>query len=103
MPGTQFESSQDHHSFFKSILASPIIRAIIQIAIAGILTFGVGVFGPIAAALSGATVTGLAGGKLGDMLRAGLIAGGTALAFMLVGNAAVAVAQTFGSASVESC
>jgi RHS repeat-associated protein len=71
----------------------PILRAIVQIAVAAILTVtGVGVV--VAAAASAAVVNGLSGGNLGTMLRAGAIAGATAFAFNVVGGATQAIAST---------
>jgi RHS repeat-associated protein len=69
----------------------PILRAVVQIAVAALLSFtGVGVV--VAAAASAAIVNGLSGGNLGTMLRAGAIAGATAFAFNVVGSATNAVA-----------
>jgi hypothetical protein len=87
----------DIGSFFRSIFSSPIVRAIVQIAIAAILTpiFAGAVY--IAAAASTAIVTGLSGGKLGDVLKAAAIAGATAFAFWEVGNVTGAQATTFGT------
>jgi RHS repeat-associated protein len=79
--------------FFKSILSNPIVRAVLQIGLTWALPF----IAPVAAAIAAAAVTGLAGGKLSDILRAGFIAGGTALAFFAVGSATVAVANTSGA------
>jgi RHS repeat-associated protein len=63
----------------------PILRAVVQIAVAALLSFtGVGVV--VAAAASAAIVNGLSGGNLGTMLRAGAIAGATAFAFDTVGT-----------------
>ncbi len=76
--------------FFKSILQSPIVRAVVQIVIAAVLSVPLG---PVAAAaISAAVVTGLAGGKLGDILKAAAIAGATASAFNFVGGATNAIA-----------
>jgi hypothetical protein len=77
-------------TFFRSLLANPIVRAIAQI----VLTAALGpVVGIIAAAAAGAAIiTGLTGGNLGQMLRAGAIAGVTAFAFYVVGGATNAVA-----------
>ena len=68
-------------NFFKSIFSNSIVRAIVQIALAVILTpvFNGVIF--LAAAASAAIVTGLAGGKLGQVLKAAVIAGAQALAF----------------------
>jgi RHS repeat-associated protein len=75
-------------NFFRSIFSNSIVRAIVQIALAILLTpanpLAIQVF--LAAAASAAVVTGLAGGKLGQILRAGVIAGAQALAFFEVGN-----------------
>jgi RHS repeat-associated protein len=72
-------------NFFRSIFSNSIVRAIAQIVIAAILignplTASVAQL-VFAAAASAAVVTGLSGGKLGQILKAGLIAGATALAF----------------------
>jgi hypothetical protein len=67
------------------LTSNPIVRAIVQIAVAAVLVAtGVGVV--VAAAASAATVTGLSGGNLGQILQAGLIAGATAFAFNAVGD-----------------
>ena len=86
-------------NFFKSIFSNSIVRAIVQIAIAAILT-PVGLTGAalavgaaLAAAASTAIVTGLAGGKLGQILKAAVIAGATAFAFTEVGNLTVTPAN----------
>ena len=73
-------------NFFKSIFSNAIVRAIVQIAIAAVLTLG-NVPLAIAAAASTAIVTGLSGGKLGQILKAAVIAGATAFAFNQVGTA----------------
>jgi RHS repeat-associated protein len=89
-------------SFFRSVANfltnNPIVRAIVQIAITVILTAAIAipVIGPIIAASASAfIVTGLSGGNLGQMLRAGAIAGATAFAF--AGLNMVAPAQAFGA------
>src|SRR5262249_53582565 len=70
-------------------------RSIVQIAITITLTallgpggaLSIGVIGPYVAAAAGAAiVTGLSGGKVGDMLKAGAIAAATAFAFNQVGT-----------------
>ena len=68
-------------NFFRSIFSNSIVRAIVQIALAVILTpvFNGVIF--LAAAASAAIVTGLAGGKLGQVLKAAVIAGAQAFAF----------------------
>jgi RHS repeat-associated protein len=84
-------------SFFrgiKSLFAIPILRSIVQIAITTILSPLVGPF--LAAAAGAAIVTGLSGGNLGQMLRAGAIAAATAFAFAVVGGATnVAMGKEF--------
>jgi RHS repeat-associated protein len=74
--------------FFRSVFANPIVRAIVQIAIAVILTpenpTALAVF--LAAAASAAIVTGLSGGKLSAILKSAIIAGVTAVAFFEVGE-----------------
>jgi RHS repeat-associated protein len=73
-------------NFFRSLFeAVPILRSIVQIAITTLLSPLVGPF--IAAAAGAAIVTGLSGGNLGQMLRAGTIAAATAFAFAVVGGA----------------
>jgi RHS repeat-associated protein len=69
-------------SFFKSILSNPIVRAVVQIALATILA----PLGPIGAAISAAAVTGLAGGSLSDVANAAALAGLTSVGFNLAGN-----------------
>jgi len=75
------------------------VRAIVQIGITVALTAALGPLGlstaiaGAAAAFGGAAiVTGLSGGNLGQVLRAGLIAGATAFAFLEVGSATNAIA-----------
>ena len=79
----------DISTFFRSIFANPIVRAIVQIAIATILA-AAGNFELsaviLAAAASAAIVTGLSGGKLSQILRASIIAAVTAAAFYGVGQ-----------------
>jgi hypothetical protein len=65
---------------------TPIIGSIIQIAASAICVAMLGPgCAPIAAALSSAFVTGVTGGSLGQALRAGFIAGATAIAFNIAG------------------
>ena len=73
-------------NFFTSVgnLISQSWRAIAQIAITVALTPFVGPF--VAAFASAAVVTGLSGGNIGQMLRAGAIAAITAIAFYGVGE-----------------
>jgi RHS repeat-associated protein len=75
-------------NFFRGIFANPIVRAIVQIAIAAILSaINPGLAGAVlAAAASAAIVTGLSGGKLADILKAAVIAGVTAFAFAEIGT-----------------
>ena len=79
-------------SFFKSILSNSIVRAVVQIGLAILLTptglsgFAMALGVAYAGAASAAIVTGLAGGKLGAVLRAAVIAGATAFAFYEVGE-----------------
>jgi RHS repeat-associated protein len=77
-------------SFFRSVSNffrnNSIIRSIVQIAINIVLTPFVG---PVLAAATAAfVVTGLSGGNIGQMLRAGAIAGATAVAFAGVNSLA---------------
>src|SRR5438034_9659721 len=89
------------HSVANFLTHNPIVRAIVQIAATVIVTAvlgpaalalgfvggaGVAAAGVAAAAMSAAVVTGLSGGNLGQALKAGLIAGATALAFFEVGG-----------------
>ena len=69
-------------------------RAIAQIAI----TVACSPLGPICAGIAAAVVTGVSGGKLGDVLRAGLIAGLTAFAMHGVGEL-TKHQPTFGTAA----
>jgi hypothetical protein len=89
----------------RSLFNIPIIRAIATIALSIILTpafAALGEFaGAAAAAVSSAAVTGLAGGKIGDILKAGLIAGATAFAFNAIGTATNAVAADAGSGAAR--
>lgn len=89
-------------SFFrgvKNFMRNPILRAITQLVITASLTailgpagtlaslgLNVAQAGAIAAAASAAIVTGLSGGNLGQMLKAGAIAGITAAAFWGAGE-----------------
>jgi RHS repeat-associated protein len=76
------------HSITHFFATNEIARAILQIG----LNFILSPLGPIGAAISAAVVVGLSGGNLGQMLRAGVIAGATAFAFVVVGSATNAVA-----------
>jgi RHS repeat-associated protein len=79
----------DITTFFRSIFANPIVRAIAQIAIAAVLAaLGNFEFSAVvlAAAASAAIVTGLSGGKLSQIIRATIIAAVTAAAFYEVGS-----------------
>jgi len=86
-------------SFFHQVAhflsSHPLVRAVFQIAITVILTAALGPAGAglsleatavIAAAAGAAIVTGLSGGRIGDIIRASAIAGATALAFYGVGQ-----------------
>jgi RHS repeat-associated protein len=67
-------------NFFKSIFNASVLRSIAQIALTYVLSLTP--LGPIlAAAASAAIITGLSGGNLGQMLKAGVIAAITAGAF----------------------
>jgi RHS repeat-associated protein len=74
------------------IANNPIVRAVLQTALNVVLA---PLLGPIGVAISAAVVTGLSGGNLGQMLRAGAIAGATAFAF--AGLNSVAPVQAFGA------
>jgi RHS repeat-associated protein len=87
-------------NFFKSIFSSSILRSILQIAITAILSAipGLGPIGlALAAAAGSAIVTGLAGGKLGDILKAAVIAGATAFAFSEIGDLTNGHMMTFSN------
>jgi RHS repeat-associated protein len=80
----------DIATFFRAVFANSLVRAVVQIAIAAILSipsFGIGLPAFLAAAASAGIVTGLSGGKLIDIVKAAAIAGITALAFQGVGDA----------------
>jgi RHS repeat-associated protein len=77
-------------NFFKSIFNPAILRSIAQLVITTVLTPLVGPF--LAAAAGAAIITGISGGNLGQMLRAGALAFATAVAFNIVGSATNAVA-----------
>jgi RHS repeat-associated protein len=87
------------HGVTNFLSHNSIVRAILQIATTAVLTFALGPLGPLAslglsavavtvtaAAAGAAIVTGLSGGNLGQVLRAGVIAGATAFAFNAVGD-----------------
>ena len=79
------------------LTSNPIVRAVVQIAVAAVLTItGAGAI--IAAVASAAIVTGLSGGNLGQILRASVIAGATAFAFDVVGTAPT---RSRGKASIS--
>jgi hypothetical protein len=80
-------------SFFRSVANfftnNPIVRAITQLVVTAALTalIAIPIVGPIIAAAAGAAIiTGLSGGNLGQMIRAGVIAGITAAAFWGAGE-----------------
>ena len=82
------------------LMNSSILRSLTQIAMTFVLTPLVGPFA--AAAASAAIITGLSGGNLGQMLRAGAIAAATAFAFNVVGGATNAVAgESFSAEHVQ--
>jgi RHS repeat-associated protein len=72
------------HSVANFLTSNPIVKAIVQIATTVLLNAiipGAGILVAVTAAAAAAViVTGLSGGNLGQMLRAGVIAGATALA-----------------------
>jgi RHS repeat-associated protein len=93
----------DVSTFFRAVLANPIARAVVQIAIAAVLC---AIYPPslalavLSAAGSAAIVTGLSGGKLSQIVQAAAIAGVTAGAFFGVGSLAPISgpgAPTFGT------
>ncbi len=94
--------------FWQHIVSNPIVRAVVQIVatvvLAAVLTPVAAVIGFAAsaattaagigaAALSASIVTGLSGGNLGQILRAGLIAGATAFGFAEVSSLSAANAM----------
>jgi RHS repeat-associated protein len=85
--------------FFRAVFANPLVRAIVQIAITAILT-ATGTPPFLAAAAGAAIVTGLSGGKLMDVVKAGVIAGATVLAFQGVGALAQQIGQQLGSTDI---
>ena len=96
------------HSVTNFIRNNPIVRSIVQIASTVLLNavlpglgFVAGSLGLAAAAAAGgaAIATGLSGGNLGQILRAGAIAGVTAAAFFGVGDATNAIAGVDPSAA----
>lgn len=80
-------------NFFKSIVNAVktvlnlVVRFVVQAVVTTLLAF-TGPLAPfIAAAVAAAVVTGMNGGKLGDMLKSAAVAGATAFAFSVVGGA----------------
>jgi RHS repeat-associated protein len=77
------------HEVASYLQANPLVRSVLQIGLTTLLSLanpGLGFVGAfIAATASAAIVTGLAGGKLSDDIRAAAIAGATAVAFFVVG------------------
>ena len=76
------------HAITHFFATNAIARAILQVALNIVLS----PLGPIGAAISAAVVVGLSGGNLGQMLKAGFIAGVTAFALDQIGT------FTYGSA-----
>lgn len=74
------------HGIKTFLQRNPIVRAIVQVAATAIASITCGPCAIAVAAASAAVVTGLSGGNLGQMLRAGAIAGATAFAFYGVGE-----------------
>jgi hypothetical protein len=78
------------HEVASYLQANPLVRSLLQIGLTTLLSLanpGLGFIGAfIAATASAAIVTGLAGGKLSDDIRAAAIAGATAVAFFVVGS-----------------
>jgi RHS repeat-associated protein len=100
--------SEAFHAVANFLTNNPIVRAIATIVLAVVLApvaaalLGAGIAASVAAAAaSSAIVTGLSGGNLGQALRAGAIAGATALAFWGVGGATNAVAGVQNPFSVD--
>jgi len=94
--------SKFFHKVANFLQKFPIIKAVVQIAATVVLTAVLGPTGALAAigaaagtagtaalaAAGGAAIaTGLAGGKLGDVLKSAVLAGATAFAFNMVGDA----------------
>jgi hypothetical protein len=90
------------------------VKAIVQIFTTVVLTFILGPEGALAslalsatqiavtaAAAAAVIVTGLSGGNLGQMLKAGLIAGATAFAFFEVGDLTPGAAHAMGSSQFD--
>ena len=98
-------SSRSIGNFFNSVFNffRENFRAILQIAVSAALNFILpfsGVLLAVASAAGGAAIaTGLTGGNLSQVLRAGLIAGATAFAFFEVGSATNAIAGVDPSAA----
>jgi len=74
--------SEFFHGVANFLQNNAIVRAVVQVALSIVLS----PLGPVGAALAAVVVGGLSGGKLGDILRAGAIAGATAFAFNVVGD-----------------
>jgi RHS repeat-associated protein len=72
------------------------LMSILQIAITAALT-ATGVFAPFAAFIGAAITTGISGGNIGQILKAGLIAGVTAFAFAELGSLTPGAAMPFDS------
>jgi len=98
------------HSVASFLTSNPIVKAIVQIVATVALTFilaplvvagtlAAGAAAAAAAAGGSAITTGLSGGNLGQVLKAGLIAGATAFAFFEVGSVTNAVAGVGPSAA----
>ena len=83
------------HAITHFFATNAIARAILQVGLNIILS----PLGPIGAGLAAAIVVGVSGGNLGQALRAGLIAGVTAFAFNIVGDATNAIAGVDPSAA----
>jgi RHS repeat-associated protein len=83
-----------------SVFSNSIVRSVTQIVLNVVLTPFVG---PIAAAVvSAAVVTGLSGGNLGQILRAGAIAGATVFATSILGTSVLAQAAVGCGSSLAS-
>lgn len=75
----------------------PLLGAVLRIAAAAICTPAG--LGPVCGAAASAFVVGVTGGKLGDAIKAGLIAAVTAGAFHVVGEVTAHGVLTFGSSA----
>jgi hypothetical protein len=85
-------------SILRSVFSPAILRSLAQIVVGAVLSL-TGQFWAVAlfTAWTSAIMTGIAGGGLGDMLRAGIISEATAWAFYGVGSLTSALSSGLGS------